>query len=93
MTLKLLSEMTMEELRTSMTDAVYESWRPESIFTALKIFDELARRHADLRAKLDEALCRMDRARDILTKGTTTLECNWGVLDTSDLRPPKEEEK
>ncbi len=47
----------------------------------------------DLRAKLEEAINRMDRARDILTKGTPTLECNWGLLDTEDLRALKEQEK
>ena len=48
---------------------------------------------ADLRAKLDEALRRMDRTREILTGGTPTPDRNWGALDTSDLRALKEQEK
>jgi len=32
------------------------------------------------------ALERMDRARNILTSGNPTPACNWGMLDTSDLR-------
>lgn len=32
------------------------------------------------------ALERMDRARNILTSGNPTPTCNWGMLDTSDLR-------
>lgn len=35
---------------------------------------------------LREALERMDRARNILTNGSPTPDCNWGMLDTSDLR-------
>jgi hypothetical protein len=35
---------------------------------------------------LEMALERMDRARNILTDGKPTRECNWGMLDTSDLR-------
>lgn len=33
-----------------------------------------------------EALERMDRARHILTDGNPRPECNWGMLDTADLR-------
>lgn len=32
------------------------------------------------------ALERMDRARSILTNNNPRTECNWGMLDTSDLR-------
>ena len=35
---------------------------------------------------LDNALNRMDNARNILTDGNPRPECNWGMLDTSDLR-------
>lgn len=35
---------------------------------------------------LREALERMDRARNILTKGKPTPDCNWGMLDTTSLR-------
>jgi hypothetical protein len=35
---------------------------------------------------LSEALDRMDRARSILTDDNPRPECNWGMLDTSDLR-------
>lgn len=41
---------------------------------------------SDLPELLTQAIERMDRARDILTKGNPTPECNWGMLDTSDLR-------
>jgi len=36
---------------------------------------------------LEKAVARMDRARDILTDGKPTIQCNWGMLDTSDLSP------
>lgn len=36
-----------------------------------------------LRAALDDAWKRMDRARGLLTNGRPTPECNWGMLDTS----------
>lgn len=32
------------------------------------------------------AMERMDRARNILTNGNPRPECNWGMLDTTDLR-------
>lgn len=35
---------------------------------------------------LKAALDRMDRARNLLTNGKPTPECNWGMLDTSDIR-------
>ena len=35
---------------------------------------------------LEMALNRMDRARNILTNGKPSRECNWGMLDTSDIR-------
>ena len=35
---------------------------------------------------LERAIERMDRARMILTDGNPRPECNWGMLDTSDLR-------
>ena len=38
------------------------------------------------REALTLALERMDRARNILTNGSPTPACNWGMLDTSDLR-------
>lgn len=37
------------------------------------------------RKVLEQALERMDRARDILTDGKPRPECNWGMLATSDL--------
>ena len=37
-------------------------------------------------AVMHEALARMDRARSILTGGNPRPDCNWGMLDTSDLR-------
>ncbi|OZI59905.1 hypothetical protein [Bordetella genomosp. 11] len=40
----------------------------------------------DNKTVLMEALERMDRARAILTNGNPTPNCNWGMLDTSDLR-------
>jgi len=36
---------------------------------------------------LEKAIERMNRARSILTNGNPTPECNWGMLDTSDLTP------
>lgn len=45
----------------------------------------------DIHANLEKALARMDRARDILTDGYPRPDCNWGILDTSDLRAKKEE--
>lgn len=41
---------------------------------------------AMLRAALAKAIERMDRARGILTNDNPRPECNWGMLDTSDLR-------
>ena len=38
------------------------------------------------REALTLAFERMDRARNILTNGSPTRACNWGMLDTSDLR-------
>jgi hypothetical protein len=38
------------------------------------------------RKALEAALERMDRARAILTDNNPRPECNWGMLDTSDLR-------
>ena len=35
---------------------------------------------------LHRAMERMDRARNVLTGGKPTPICNWGMLDTSDLR-------
>jgi hypothetical protein len=55
----------------------------------------MAEEIADLRAALaasatteiaERAMERMDRARNILTNGNPTPNCNWGMLDTSDLR-------
>jgi hypothetical protein len=40
---------------------------------------------------LEEALTRMDRARNVLTDGNPRPECNWGMLDTSDLRAKLEQ--
>lgn len=40
---------------------------------------------AHISALLDLALVRMDRARRLLTDGNPSPECNWGMLDTSDL--------
>lgn len=40
---------------------------------------------AHISALLDLALVRMDRARRLLTNGNPSPECNWGMLDTSDL--------
>jgi hypothetical protein len=40
----------------------------------------------NLRALLNDALDRMDRARHVLTNGNPRPECNWGVLDTSAAR-------
>ena len=39
-----------------------------------------------IRAMLHNAMDRMDRARNLLTDGNPRPECNWGMLDTSDLR-------
>jgi hypothetical protein len=36
---------------------------------------------------LRSAVGRMDRARGILTNGNPSEQCNWGMLDTSDLQP------
>ena len=67
---------------------------PESYVTGEREqLKEAYEKLADLRAKLDEALRRMDRARDILTEGAPTLKWTWGILDTSDLRALKEQEK
>ena len=40
-----------------------------------------------LREALQDALDRMDRARNILTDGKPRPECNWGMLATEQLRP------
>ena len=60
---------------------------------SIEKINELDEENADLRAKLASAINRMDRARNVLTGGTPTLECNWGLLDTEDLRALKEQEK
>lgn len=38
-----------------------------------------------------EAITRMDKARDVLTDGYPRPDCNWGMLDASDLRRRLEE--
>ena len=40
----------------------------------------------DKNEALKNAIDRMDRARSILTNDNPQPECNWGVLDTSDLK-------
>lgn len=39
-----------------------------------------------VQVRLNAALKRMDKARSILTSNNPTPDCNWGMLDTSDLR-------
>ena len=39
-----------------------------------------------IRAMLHNAMDRMDRARNLLTDGKPRPDCNWGMLDASDLR-------
>lgn len=39
-----------------------------------------------VRAMLHNAMDRMDRARNLLTDGNPRPDCNWGMLDASDLR-------
>lgn len=39
-----------------------------------------------MKQALEDAALRMQRARDILTNCKPTPDCNWGVLDTSNLR-------
>jgi hypothetical protein len=41
----------------------------------------------ELRAALTAACDRMDRARGILTNDNPRPDCNWGMLDASDLGP------
>lgn len=48
--------------------------------------DEQRRTLFDLYRCFIDALDRMDRARNILTDGNPRPDCNWGMLDTSDLR-------
>ncbi len=48
--------------------------------------DALTARVAELEAALNNALERMDRARAILTDDNPRPACNWGMLDTSDIR-------
>ena len=38
-----------------------------------------------------DAITRMDKARDVLTDGYPRPDCNWGMLDASDLRRRLEE--
>ncbi len=49
--------------------------------------------YGDSEEKLNEAIERMDRARNILTGGAPTPERNWGMLDTADLRPNAKSER
>lgn len=56
---------------------------PEELFTAPPPPEAMLK---ELREVLTDALTRMDRARYILTNGKPTPECNWGVLDASDIR-------
>lgn len=68
-------------------------WKSESR-TANALLIEAKTKLAELEAAqaqsvpdvLSSALERMDRARNILTKGNPTPSNNWGMLDTSDLR-------
>ena len=46
----------------------------------------LQKRIAVLEAQLASAVNRMDLARDLLTDGNPRPACNWGLLDTSDIR-------
>ena len=48
--------------------------------------ERLNKKVAELEAKLENAVSRMDRARDILTNGNPTPSNNWGMLDTKDLK-------
>lgn len=45
----------------------------------------------EVQRKLAVALERMDRARAILTGGNPRPDCNWGMLDTADLRTASSE--
>jgi hypothetical protein len=47
----------------------------------------LSKERAALAGALAGACSRMDRARAILTDNNPRPECNWGMLNTSDLRP------
>ena len=49
--------------------------------------DEVREENKRLHEKLNEAIERMERARNILTGGTPAPERNWGMLDTADLMP------
>lgn len=48
---------------------------------------EVREENKRLHEKLNEAIERMEMARNILTGGAPTPERNWGMLDTADLRP------
>jgi hypothetical protein len=63
------------------TGCVYE---PLAASAAERIAAETAT--PDLRKLLQDALERMDRARSILTNDAPAWHCNWGMLDTKDIR-------
>ncbi len=54
--------------------------------SVVPVTSEFAASPADLRKLLEDALERMDRARNILTNDAPSWHCNWGMLDTKDIR-------
>lgn len=48
--------------------------------------ERLREENAEQRRLLEMAIERMNRARGILTGNNPRPECNWGMLDTSDLK-------
>jgi hypothetical protein len=61
-----------------------ESWERKRCADAL---ESLVQEREMLLGSLIKACARMDRARGILTDDNPRPECNWGMLDTSDLKP------
>ena len=52
-----------------------------------KVRDDQEKRIAELEAALKDACERMTRARMILTDNNPRWDCNWGMLDASNLTP------
>jgi hypothetical protein len=56
------------------------------IANAMKENTELKKKVVHLQEVAEAACVRMDRARTILTHGNPRPDCNWGMLDTTDIR-------
>jgi hypothetical protein len=75
-------ELTIRALNNELTG--FRGWGWLEFARAIERLS--AARVAELEAALLDCVTRMDRARDILTDGKPTPQCNWGMLDTNSAR-------